>query len=900
MAVLGKQDQMKFVRSWVKRLGELTAIAAAYCIAGRLGLALAIPPGFASAVWPASGVALAGTLLFGYRAWPAIFLGSFLINIWTCWEVTAAVSVQSAVGLAISIGLGAALQAMAGAFLIRRFAKYPDLFIKARDAVRFLLLGGPLSCVVNATWGVASLLLAGVIGPADYLFHWWTWWVGDSIGAITFTPLILLWASKSSAVSRHRKISVSVPVSLAFILVVGFLAYTDAWEQDRAKLTFGRRTDRLTLEVEEKFDHYIDVLRSLESFYASSVSVSRLDFKTFVSRWFSAHPGLGTLSWNPRIPDSERASYEQAARLDGLSNFQILDRGLQGQLIRAGRRAEYFPVYYFESRRGTHRSLGFDVGVDPVRRKALDRARDTGKPTATDRIALIKDFESEPSFLVFLPIYRFRLDHNVEERRRNLQGYVSAAFRVRDIINNILASGQAKDIDMRLYDAESGGDKDPLAQQRSQKANRKIGPDRLEAIYREALKRSIPLEIAQHRWILEFTPTREYLMAQRRWQAWSVLAGGLLFTGLLGSFLLSATGYNVKLQAINTNLEKEITERKSSQDKVTRFAVIVDSLDEAILSSTWKGIITTWNRGAEVMYGYAADEVVGRSTSFLYPPELLDERLWFRQKLEWGEPITQYETVRMRKDGTRIDVSLTLSPLKNSAGKIIGLTSISSDITARKRAEAQLQQQREAVAHRLHDSVLQTLTAIGMHLELAQTRLSENPDAVGQHLLSIERALNEEQRNLRSLVKELKGVGITRSMEDFKGTKALQELVKRLESQWGVSIELELKRDLTHMPQTITDGLAYMVQEGVANAIRHGRASVVKITLASEGEKLVMSISDNGRGFPFSGFYDAAAPDANGAGPATVKSRVASLGGSLIIHSAGSGARLDITLPLSS
>jgi CHASE1-domain containing sensor protein len=144
---------------------------------------------------------------------------------------------------------------------------------------------------------------------------------------------------------------------------------------------------------------------SLEAFYASSDGISRQEFKTFVSRWFTQHEGIRTLSWNPRVLDSECATYEQAARKDGLKNFQILDRGPQGQLIRAGRRAEYFPVYYFESRWAVARSLGFDLAFDPVRREALDRARDTGKPTASDQITLIRDTSGEPSFLVFLPIY---------------------------------------------------------------------------------------------------------------------------------------------------------------------------------------------------------------------------------------------------------------------------------------------------------------------------------------------------------------------------------------------------------------------------------------------------------------------------------------------------------------
>ena len=233
---------------------------------------------------------------------------------------------------------------------------------------------------MNATWAVTSLL-CGVIQPVDYSFHWWTWWVGDAIGVITFTPLILIWAAQPGVFSHAQ---ISLPLCLAFMLVATFFIYTNAWEQDRVKLEFNRHTDQLAQRLQENFDDYILVLHSVENLYASSVPINRQQFKTFVSRWFSRHPGIRAVSWSPRILDSERANYEQAAREDGLDNFQITERSPQGQLVWAARRAEYIPVYYLESVRGNERALGFDVASDPTRREALDRARDTGQPTATD------------------------------------------------------------------------------------------------------------------------------------------------------------------------------------------------------------------------------------------------------------------------------------------------------------------------------------------------------------------------------------------------------------------------------------------------------------------------------------------------------------------------------------
>jgi len=248
---------------WAELPAKLAAMAAAYYVVGRLGLLLAIPPGYATAVWPASGIALAGTLLFGYRVWPGILLGSFLINLRTSLDTTSTASILNTTALAAGIGMGASLQAIVGALLIRRFTQYPTALVEARDIIKFLLLGGPVSCLVNATWSVTSLLLGGVIQPVDYLFHWWTWWVGDAIGVITFTPLILIWAAKPTVFPHGRQIS--LPLCLAFTLVVIFFIYTNAWEQDRIKLEFERRTDQLAQQLQENFDNYIVVLHSVEN-----------------------------------------------------------------------------------------------------------------------------------------------------------------------------------------------------------------------------------------------------------------------------------------------------------------------------------------------------------------------------------------------------------------------------------------------------------------------------------------------------------------------------------------------------------------------------------------------------------------------------------------------------------
>jgi PAS domain S-box-containing protein len=127
------------------------------------------------------------------------------------------------------------------------------------------------------------------------------------------------------------------------------------------------------------------------------------------------------------------------------------------------------------------------------------------------------------------------------------------------------------------------------------------------------------------------------------------------------------------------------------EEEHIRLASIVEFSDDAIIGKTLEGVIVSWNRGAQRIYGYSEEEVVGRSISLLVPPDRPDELQEILGAVRRGEPVDHFETVRTRKDGGLIDISLTVSPLKNSAGDIIGASTIARDITRRKRAEEEQQ-----------------------------------------------------------------------------------------------------------------------------------------------------------------------------------------------------------------
>ena len=164
--------------------------------------------------------------------------------------------------------------------------------------------------------------------------------------------------------------------------------------------------------------------------------------------------------------------------------------------------------------------------------------------------------------------------------------------------------------------------------------------------------------------------------------------------------------------------ENQIGER-TLEEQARWLAAIVESSDDAIISKSLDGIITSWNKGAERIFGYLAEEVIGKPISILIPPDRHDEESVILECLRRGERVEPYETVRRRKDGSSVDISLTVSPVKNIDGKIIGASKIARDITERKRNEAQIALLAREAEHRAKN-VLATVQAT-VHLSQSDT-----------------------------------------------------------------------------------------------------------------------------------------------------------------------------------
>jgi len=163
-----------------------------YFFAGKLGLTLAFVHASATAVWPPTGIALAGFLVLGYRVWPAIFVGAFVVNFWTTPNILVSLGIAS----------GNTLEAICGAWLVSRFANGPRVFDRPQDVFKFAL-AALASTAISPSLGVTSLAVGGLAQWSNYWPIWLTWWLGDASGVLILAPLLLLWLQQFSASSLH-------------------------------------------------------------------------------------------------------------------------------------------------------------------------------------------------------------------------------------------------------------------------------------------------------------------------------------------------------------------------------------------------------------------------------------------------------------------------------------------------------------------------------------------------------------------------------------------------------------------------------------------------------------------------------------------------------------------------
>jgi len=347
------------------------------------------------------------------------------------------------------------------------------------------------------------------------------------------------------------------------------------------------------------------------------------------------------------------------------------------------------------------------------------------------------------------------------------------------------------------------------------------------------------------------------------------------------------------------NMLVDLTDRSCAEQARLLLASIVESSDDAIVSKDLNGVIDSWNPGAERLFGYTADEVVGKSVTSLFPLDLQNEESAILERIRLGEQIEHYETVRCRKDGSLVDISLTVSPLKNAAGKVTGVAKIARDISARKKAEyerllALQDEERRRIANELHDSTAQHLAAISLNLmRLRAVAAIKAAEPIG--------ILDEIDGSLEEAIKELRAFTYLLYPPDLEteGLSAtLGRYVEGFGRRTGLKITIKSCRNVDQLSLPLQQTLLRIVQEALTNVHRHASATRVFVNFRCVDKRLRLVISDDGQGTEETSGRQSGKQFRVGVGIPGMISRMRQFGGNLCIHSGPRGTAVHATVPI--
>src|SRR5439155_11877380 len=254
--------------------------------------------------------------------------------------------------------------------------------------------------------------------------------------------------------SRDRsRVARAVALAAALALSATLFAVVRTWEDRLATSEFERRAADAVTALQVRVDASLEVVRSVVDIWTARGDPGRAEFGTFVSRLLARHPEVLAISWAPRVPEAERERHEARGQAEGLWAYTIREPDRAGGVEPAGRRPEYFPVFFLEPPSGAERLWGFDQGSEPRRREALERARDTGALAATTFLSLVRGGGDQVGFLVTAPLYRSgAVVDTLAGRREALVGLVTAAFTVDGFVEPAIGGLAAGGLAVELYD----------------------------------------------------------------------------------------------------------------------------------------------------------------------------------------------------------------------------------------------------------------------------------------------------------------------------------------------------------------------------------------------------------------------------------------------------------------
>ena len=456
------------------------------------------------------------------------------------------------------------------------------------------------------------------------------------------------------------------PESFAWIALILTLIFTIGAWYIADQIVSHRVNDRFLFRAEKERDAIIRrlqgyqlVLQGAAAFVESSVRVDRDEWRRYVAHLNLEQtlPGLQGLGLALMVAPAERAAHVRAMRAEGHADYDIWP---------SGEREQYSAIVYLEPASGRNlQAFGFDMFAEPVRRHAMERARDTGRPALSGKVTLVQEGDSQvqAGFLMYLPVFRTDLPRaTIAERRRALLGFVYSPFRAEDLMRHLLGN-DLRDVDLALFD------------EREEAANLLFdsGMSELPGLRGDYAAR-LPIDIGSHRWLAHFQSRPEFDLVTT-----SYLPGGIAVGGwLLGLLVFSLLFINARHQRHIEQIAARLTDSEKS------LRSILDNAPDAVFIAGPDKHYAYVNQRAASLVGYSHDELLAMTIEDLAPAGLVDEhRRLFAEALGAGRVVC--ELALRRRDGSTALVELSAVLLPN--GRVLGSC---RDIAERKQAEQAL------------------------------------------------------------------------------------------------------------------------------------------------------------------------------------------------------------------
>lgn len=582
-------------------------VASIYLALGILGLIFAIPPGYASPIFPAAGFAAAMMLWSNNRIWPAIWLASFVLNVGA--SLLYANLSFNVLAVSALLACGAALQAFIASSLVTSAIgkAWQDMELES-DIVLCLLLAGGFACVVSATVGVSVLYFSGVISSALYASSWWNWWVGDTLGVLIVMPIVLSVLYRNDIAWRYRINTVFFSMMAVLLIVASILGLSNYWERNLRKNEIKKQGESFQQLILQRYIAHREAVAALSRLIEVAPDMSYSQFEYFTRITLKDNADIAALSFNPYVRMHERKQFEQQMSvISSDKNYSIKERDPHGNLVVAGQRNVYVPVGFIAPLQENLDTLGFDIYSNSQRREAIEHAIQTASTVVTTPVHLIQDAHNGLGLLLMQPALNDKVTGRHADPAHNFIGFAVAVLKIDSLIRiaaaPIINNGLVYHID------------DPDAPQGRREVFRSHFQQK---VLNEQYAWQGKVNIANRTWNLRVFPSNEYLYKQPAPMTWVLSLIGLFFAAILQVLMLVVTGrHGVVARRVREQTKELQAKSDALQDSNAQLSAMFKLSPDGFVAISAQGVVQFVNPAFQLLTGIEEGEILYKNVSIL-------------------------------------------------------------------------------------------------------------------------------------------------------------------------------------------------------------------------------------------------------------------------------------------